>query len=204
MRGFPGDSVVKNLPSNAGDTENMGLIPGSGRSPEVGNGNSLQHSCLENSMDNWATQQSRTRPGTITAPGEPYKVKNTPSQYVGGINDGKLKEWGRRWSSPPPHFPFDYKNLAHQVLGAVLPCLLPWVSHKSPIQINSLLTCLSASSWILPVLRQKNPCSSESQNSFCGFVFTFIHVPLSPPLTSGNHKSDLFIYEFVCLFVFEA
>ena len=34
--GFPGDSVVKNLPANAGD---MGLIPGLGRSPEGGNGN---------------------------------------------------------------------------------------------------------------------------------------------------------------------
>ncbi|CAN0510176.1 unnamed protein product, partial [Rangifer tarandus platyrhynchus] len=46
--GFPGDSVVKNLPVNAGDT---GLIPGSGRSPGEGNGNPLQYSCLENPRD---------------------------------------------------------------------------------------------------------------------------------------------------------
>ena len=46
--GFPGGSVVKNPPANAGD---MGSIPGSGRSPGVGNGNPLQYSCLENSMD---------------------------------------------------------------------------------------------------------------------------------------------------------
>ena len=39
--------VVKNVPANAGD---QGSIPESGRSPEVGNGNPLQHSCLENSM----------------------------------------------------------------------------------------------------------------------------------------------------------
>ena len=51
--GFPGDSVVKNLPVNAGD---MGLIPGSGRSPGEGNGNPLQYSCLENSMDRVAWQ----------------------------------------------------------------------------------------------------------------------------------------------------
>ena len=38
---------VKYPPVNAGD---MGLIPGLGRSPEVGNGNTLQYSCLENSM----------------------------------------------------------------------------------------------------------------------------------------------------------
>ena len=43
--GFPGDSVVKNLPPNAGDT---GSIPELGRSPGVGNGNSLQFSCLGN------------------------------------------------------------------------------------------------------------------------------------------------------------
>ena len=35
---------------NAGDTRNIGLIPGLGRSPEGGNVNSLQYSCLENSM----------------------------------------------------------------------------------------------------------------------------------------------------------
>ena len=44
----------KGSPCNAGD---VGLIPGLGRSPEVGNGNPLQYSCLENSMDRggWQT-----------------------------------------------------------------------------------------------------------------------------------------------------
>ena len=40
--------LVKNLPANAGDTRDMGLIPGLGRSPGEGNGNPLQYSCLEN------------------------------------------------------------------------------------------------------------------------------------------------------------
>ena len=40
--------VVKNLPANAGDERDASLIPGSGRSPEGGNGNPLQYSCLEN------------------------------------------------------------------------------------------------------------------------------------------------------------
>ena len=56
--GFPGDSVVKNPPANAGDTGDAGLIPGLERSPGVGNGNRLQYSCLEYSMDRgvwWAT-----------------------------------------------------------------------------------------------------------------------------------------------------
>ena len=43
--------MVKNPPANAGNIRDMGSIPGSGRSPGVGNGNLLQYSCLENSMD---------------------------------------------------------------------------------------------------------------------------------------------------------
>ena len=43
--------VVKNLPANVGDTRDMGLIPGSGRCPGVGNGSPLQqYSCLENPL----------------------------------------------------------------------------------------------------------------------------------------------------------
>ena len=42
--------MVKNLPANAGDARDMSSIPGSGRSPGVGNGTPLQYSCLENSM----------------------------------------------------------------------------------------------------------------------------------------------------------
>ena len=48
--------VVKNLPASAGDERDMGLIPGSGRSPGVINGNPFQYSCLENFMDRRAWQ----------------------------------------------------------------------------------------------------------------------------------------------------
>ena len=41
-RGFPGSSVLKNPLANAGDVGDVGLIPGSGRSPGGGNGNPLQ------------------------------------------------------------------------------------------------------------------------------------------------------------------
>ena len=51
LLGFPGGSEVKNLPANAGD---MGSIPGSGRSPGVGNGNPPQYSCLENPHGEWS------------------------------------------------------------------------------------------------------------------------------------------------------
>ena len=54
VAGFQGGSVVKNLTANTGDARDVGLIPGSERSPEGGNGNQLQYSCLENSMDRGA------------------------------------------------------------------------------------------------------------------------------------------------------
>ena len=53
---FPRGAVVKNLLANAGDAEDTGSILGSGRSPEVGNGNPLQYSCLGNAMDRGAWQ----------------------------------------------------------------------------------------------------------------------------------------------------
>ena len=53
FRGSPSDSVVKNSPVNIGD---VGLIPGSGRSPAGGNGNLLQYTRLENPMDRRAWQ----------------------------------------------------------------------------------------------------------------------------------------------------
>ena len=50
-KGFPGGSVVKNLPANTGD---MDLTPGSGRSPGEGNDNPLRHSYLGNPMERGA------------------------------------------------------------------------------------------------------------------------------------------------------
>ena len=52
------DPVVQNLSANAGGTRDMGLISGSGTSPIVGNGNPLQYSYLENSMDRGGWQAS--------------------------------------------------------------------------------------------------------------------------------------------------
>ena len=58
IQGFPGGTVVKNLPAKAEDTRDAGSVSGSGKSPGVGTGNPLQYSCLENSMDReawWTT-----------------------------------------------------------------------------------------------------------------------------------------------------
>ena len=64
--GFTGDSVVKKLPANVGDT---GLIPGLGRSPEEENGNPVQYSCLGDPMDRgaqWPTACGVTKESHIT------------------------------------------------------------------------------------------------------------------------------------------
>ena len=70
---FPGGSVVKNLPAKAGAAD---LIPGWERSPEGGNGNPFQYSCLENPMDRgtWqaivhGVEKSQTRLSTSTGVG---------------------------------------------------------------------------------------------------------------------------------------
>ena len=64
--GFPGGSVVKILPANAGD---MGSIRGSGRSPGEGNGSPLQYACLENLMKRgawWGTIHGVARESNTT------------------------------------------------------------------------------------------------------------------------------------------
>ena len=67
LLGFSGGSVVKNLPATAGDS---GSISGLGRSPGGGNGNPLQSSCLENSMDRgagWATVYGVAKSWTLVS-----------------------------------------------------------------------------------------------------------------------------------------
>ena len=62
-------TVIKNLPANARDTRDVGLIPGSGRSPGGGHDNPLQYSCLENSMDRgawWVTVHGVTEESDMT------------------------------------------------------------------------------------------------------------------------------------------
>ena len=52
--------VVNNPPANAGDFRDRGSIPGLGRSPEGGHGNSLQYSCLEHPMDRGAWRVTKS------------------------------------------------------------------------------------------------------------------------------------------------
>ena len=79
--GLPCGSDGKKSACNAGEARNAGLIPGSGRSPGVGNGNPLQYSCLENSMDRgawWATAPGVTKSWKELSP------YDRPTKEVGG------------------------------------------------------------------------------------------------------------------------
>jgi len=67
--GFPGEAVVKNLPTNVEDGRDAGLIPEWERSPREGNGNPLYYSCLGNFMDRgawWATDPWSHKESDIT------------------------------------------------------------------------------------------------------------------------------------------
>ena len=65
--------VVRNLPANAGEAGDTGLIPGSGRSPGLGNGTPLQHSCWKIP---WAEE-----PGRFYSPWGP-KSRTLPSIHT--------------------------------------------------------------------------------------------------------------------------
>ena len=76
--------MVKNLPANAGGTRDTGLIPGSGTSPGVGNGNPLQYSCLENSIDKGACQT------TVHGVTKELDINEPLSTHTGSARSGQL------------------------------------------------------------------------------------------------------------------
>ena len=91
--GFPGGSVVKNLPANAGDVGDADLSPELGRLPGVGNGNPLQYSCLENSTHRgawWATVHGVTKSWTQLS----RHTLSTQWQFC-----GLMKVWIKFWLS---------------------------------------------------------------------------------------------------------
>ena len=76
--GLPRLCSVKHPPANVGD---VGLIPGSGRSPGEGNGNPLQDSCLENPMDRGAWQATIHGVAKVKTP---LKQLSTPQHNTHG------------------------------------------------------------------------------------------------------------------------
>ena len=107
-KGFPGGSVIKNLPANAEDT---GSIPESGISPGEGNGNPLQYSCLGNLMDKGDWQATvhgvskRVRYDLGTKP-----TNNTNKSRNGDDNTSYIISINYRHSLSSP-FCFHFKTL---------------------------------------------------------------------------------------------
>ena len=92
-KGFPGDSVVKNPPANAGGARDEGLIPGLRRFPWNRKWDPFQNSCLENSMDrggwratysSWGRKESDTRACILRA---------TLMRYYCNIRNGNPLQW---------------------------------------------------------------------------------------------------------------
>ena len=78
--------VVRDPPANA---EDMGSIPGSGRSPGEGNGNRLQYACLGNSMDRGSCQS------TVHGVAKSWTQLSTHTSFVGkGIRQWELSQYG--------------------------------------------------------------------------------------------------------------
>ena len=80
-QGFPDGSADKESTCNAGDTGDMGLISGSGRSSGGRHGNPFQHSCLENPMNREAWQAT---------------IQRVSKNQAG--NNGQIQYWKRRTS----------------------------------------------------------------------------------------------------------
>ena len=139
--GFPGGSVVKNLPAHAGD---VGLIPGLGRFPGEGNSNPLQYSCLGNPMDRGAwqatilgvtkesdmTQQQTTHQISITARNRTESESENCSVVSDSLETPQAiqsMEFSRPeyWSVQPFPYPGDLPN--------------PGIEPRSPaLQVDSL------------------------------------------------------------------
>ena len=97
--------MVKNPPANTGDVRDMDSIPGSGRSPGEGNGNSLQYSCLENPMGREAWQTSvhgvtrvghdlKTSPTNTMKKNEDSKEESLASIAVVALREGEMTQNG--------------------------------------------------------------------------------------------------------------
>ena len=109
--GFPGGSVVKESACNTRDAGDVGLIPGSGRSPGGGHGNPLQYFCLENPMDRGAWRatvhrvtKSRTRLSNRTHVHRPLETFSCNKQAQSKL----VFPQEATCSFCPPGFPVSY------------------------------------------------------------------------------------------------
>ena len=142
--------MVKNLPTNAGDIRNLGSIPGSERSPEGGNSNPPQYSCLENSFDGGAWLQIDMTKCTHTH-------THTHTLGLNGSLHVKLLEQCRIHRKCLPHAKYQHYYLSRSCI-LKMASLSPLCSVRTPDAhvfelIPSLLSLRSA-----PDLTVDAPC----------------------------------------------
>ena len=99
VEGFPGGSVVKNLPANTGD---MDSILGLGRSPGEGHGNPFQYSCLENPMDRevWKSIVHRVAKSQTQLSMRTHILHRVPEVHLELMNTHKHSEGKLNFSVP--------------------------------------------------------------------------------------------------------
>ena len=132
--------VVKNLPASAGDVRDPGSIPGWGRSPREGNGDPLQHSCLENSMDRGASAGYRAAESDTT--------EQVSTQYMNRVEGTVERQW-RQPSHCPQGAPQSHL-LTFMPLHSPLPNLLLTPEHAKVKKVSSVLLLyrMLASIWL--------------------------------------------------------
>ena len=109
--------VVKNLPANAGDVREVGLIPGSGRSPGRRNSNVLQCSCLENPMDRgaWCYSPWGQRESDTTEWLNMYAHSTSINCLIHHLINRWNKENGKRQARQRPPQEQNHRGCEHRV-----------------------------------------------------------------------------------------
>jgi len=166
--------VVKNLPANARDAGDMGLIPGSGRSPGGGRDNQFQYSCLKNSMDREAWQATvngvtkrwtRLKWLSMHACPPPGDLPNPEIKTVSLMSPALA---GRFWASDSPGKPktlcFSFSSVAQSCLTLCNPmdCSTPGF----PVHNQLLEFAQPCAHWAGDATQPSNPLSSPSPPAF--------------------------------------
>ena len=110
-----GGALVKNPPTNARDTRDAGSISGSGRAPGVGNGNPLQYSCPEISMDRgnwWDTVYRVTKSRTMT-------------ERLSSLRSSDSRDLSDTYHMEPSSLPFRVESGHGYLCNSLLPPPLP-------------------------------------------------------------------------------
>ena len=179
---FPSGTVVQNLSANAGDKKDAGSIPGHGRCPGVGNGNSLQYSCLENSTYRgawWATVHGVPEWDTT----EHTNTQTHPTAFPKGWNTQQFHQQGLRWLCSL----YEIKRTFNGPANLMLPCWFLFLL---------LLKDVIDYEWCIPPLRTSKNQGGASQvaqrvkESACnaGDLITIPGLGRSP---GGGHRNPL-------------